>query len=45
VRFVIDPHLPATTKTLTLSYTFYANDIATDRLGAVTGSPHSLAVH
>ncbi len=45
VRFVVDPHLPATTKTLTLSYTFYANDIATDRLGAVAGASHSLAVH
>jgi len=32
VRFVIDPGLPADVRVLTLSYTFYLNDIATDRL-------------
>lgn len=33
VRFVVDPQLPANVKTLTLSYTFFANDIATRRHG------------
>jgi len=32
VRFVVDPALPDTISTLTLSYTFYLNDIATQRL-------------
>lgn len=32
LRFVIDPGLPADVRVLTLSYTFYLNDIATDRL-------------
>lgn len=35
VRFVVDPQLPKGVKTLTLSYTFYANEIATGRLGGV----------
>lgn len=35
VRFVVDPQLPKGVKTLTLSYTFYANEIATGRLGVV----------
>lgn len=38
VRFVIDPGLPADVRVLTLAYTFYLNDIATDRL-----AQHSLA--
>ena len=33
VRFVVDPQLPSGVKTLTLSYTFYANELATERLG------------
>jgi cytochrome c oxidase assembly protein subunit 11 len=45
VRFVVDPQLPATVKTLTLSYTFYANEIATGRLGALAPSAASLAKH
>ena len=45
VRFVVDPQLPATVKTLTLSYTFYANDIATGRLGALAPAAPSLAKH
>jgi cytochrome c oxidase assembly protein subunit 11 len=32
VRFVIDPALPEKMQTLTLSYTFYHNDLATQRL-------------
>jgi cytochrome c oxidase assembly protein subunit 11 len=32
VRFVVDPALPDTISTLTLSYTFYLNDVATQRL-------------
>ena len=37
VRFVVDPALPASTRTLTLSYTFYNNDIATARIVASGG--------
>lgn len=33
VRFIVDPALPADVTTLTLSYTFYNNDLATARLG------------
>lgn len=39
VRFVVDPKLPADVSTVTLSYTFYLNDIATKRVagaGAAT---------
>ncbi|WP_058836249.1 cytochrome c oxidase assembly protein [Luteimonas abyssi] len=32
VRFIVDPALPADVNTVTLSYTFYKNDLATDRL-------------
>lgn len=32
VRFVVDPRLPADVDTLTLSYTFFLNDIATRRV-------------
>jgi len=32
VRFIVDPALPQDVKTLTLSYTFYNNDIATAHL-------------
>lgn len=35
VRFVVDPQLPKGTKTLTLSYTFYANELATRQLSLV----------
>jgi len=34
VRFVVDPALPASVGTLTLSYTFYNNEPATARLAA-----------
>ncbi len=34
VRFVVDPALPPEVDTLTLSYTFYLNDIATRRVAA-----------
>jgi len=34
VRFVVDPDLPPGVQTLTLSYTFYNNDLATARLAA-----------
>lgn len=43
VRFVVDPQLPEKVGTLTLSYTFFNNDIATQRLrsqnDAAAGSP------
>lgn len=38
VRFFVDPRLPAGINELTLSYTFYENEVATARL-AQTGSP------
>ncbi len=34
VRFVVDPELPPNVRTLTLSYTFYNNELATARLSA-----------
>ena len=42
VRFVIDPQLPAGITTITLSYKFYLNDIATRKLAAtVPAAPAS----
>jgi cytochrome c oxidase assembly protein subunit 11 len=38
VRFYVDPQLPTQVRELTLSYTFYANEVATRRLSE-TGSP------
>ncbi|WP_018971800.1 cytochrome c oxidase assembly protein [Rudaea cellulosilytica] len=38
VRFVVDPKLPADIKQLTLSYTFYNNELATKRLAAQEAS-------
>ncbi len=34
VRFVIDPDLPASVTRVTLSYTFYKNDLATQRIAS-----------
>lgn len=34
VRFIVDPALPADVKTVTLSYTFFKNDVLTERLAA-----------
>lgn len=42
VRFVVDPALPPTVTQLTLSYTFYENTVATQRV-ADTGSPLPVA--
>ena len=47
VRFIIDPSLPADVKTITLSYTFYKNDVLTEReqataaAAAATTVPHA----
>ena len=38
VRFIVDPALPRDVQTLTLSYTFYRNDIATERVAAIAGA-------
>ena len=38
VRFLVDPRLPREVRELTLSYTFYPNEVATRRLSQ-TGSP------
>lgn len=42
VRFFVDPRLPRDVRELTLSYTFYANEVATQRL-LETGSPQPAA--
>lgn len=48
VRFIIDPALPEDIKTVTLSYTFFKNDVLTSKLdtqppgrGAAAGSPRA----
>ena len=46
VRFIVDPGLPDDVKTVTLSYTFFKNDVLTARLsepasGAASGAPRS----
>jgi len=43
VKFVVDPKLPADVTTVTLSYTFYLNDIATRRVaqGGAAAPPAS----
>jgi len=46
VRFIIDPSLPADVKTITLSYTFYKNDVLTEReqsaaVAAASNVPHA----
>lgn len=38
VRFVVDPALPGRMQTLTLSYTFYNNDVATQRISQQAGT-------
>lgn len=44
VRFVVDPALPANVSVMTLSYTFYLNDIATGRLAQHAVVPNNLAL-
>ena len=39
VRFVVDPSLPDHVTTITLSYTFFSNDVATARLAPAGHSP------
>ena len=46
VRFIIDPALPADVKTVTLSYTFFKNDVLTEReqsaaVAASSNVPHA----
>jgi cytochrome c oxidase assembly protein subunit 11 len=38
VKFIVDPKLPADIGTLTLSYTFYNNELATKKLAEQTAS-------
>jgi cytochrome c oxidase assembly protein subunit 11 len=40
VRFIVDPALPDGVKTVTLSYTFYNNDIATQRVAGSQSQSH-----
>ena len=44
VRFIIDPALPADVKTVRLSYTFFKNDVLTDRLSAAGKAATGVAV-
>jgi cytochrome c oxidase assembly protein subunit 11 len=44
VRFVVDPALPKSVSTLTLSYVFYLNDIATGRLAQHAPLPDNPAL-
>jgi len=39
VRFIIDPSLPPDVNTVTLSYTFFKNDVLTSRLAAHAAAP------
>lgn len=41
VRFIIDPSLPENVDTVTLSYTFYKNDYATERLAERSQPAHA----
>lgn len=41
VRFAIDPALPDSVRTLTLSYTFYLNEVATRRVAAAPAATPS----
>lgn len=43
VRFVVDPQLPKGTTTLTLSYTFYANELETKQLAFAQPSVDGVA--
>lgn len=43
VRFIIDPALPEDVKTVTLSYTFFKNDFATERLSQAAPAASPLA--
>ncbi len=51
VRFIVDPALPDTIDTLTLSYTFFENDVATAKLqataatGGATTAAHQLELN
>jgi cytochrome c oxidase assembly protein subunit 11 len=39
VRFMLDPDLPADVSTVTLSYTFFKNDVLTARLNGAAAAP------
>lgn len=41
VRFIVDPALPEDVKTVTLSYTFYKNDVLTAELNAAGTASHA----
>lgn len=41
VRFIVDPSLPSDVKTITLSYTFFKNDVLTSKLAGSTAASHA----
>lgn len=41
VRFIVDPNLPADVQTITLSYTFFKNDVLTSKLAGSTAASHA----
>lgn len=43
VRFVVDPALPSHVQTITLSYKFFLNDLATNRVAADAAAPDRAA--
>lgn len=41
VRFIVDPSLPADVNTITLSYTFFKNDVLTERATTASQAPYA----
>ena len=39
VKFIVDPKMPSDIETLTLSYTFFNNELATKRIAEAAGAP------
>lgn len=41
VRFIVDPNLPPDVQTITLSYTFFKNDVLTSKLAGSAAASHA----